>query len=49
MKFKVIYNEPGVINCTAEIEAENRREAVTVFQIENPNAEVVRVEEVPDA
>lgn len=49
MNFKITYNEPGVINLTSEIEAENGREAVTVFQIENPNADVVSVEEVSDA
>lgn len=49
MKFKITYNDPGVINCTAEIEAKNGREAVTVFLVENPDADVVSVEEVPDA
>lgn len=48
MKFKITYNEPGVINLTSEIEAENGREAVTVFQIENPNAFITGVEEVPN-
>ena len=49
MMFKITYTEGDTINKTCEIEAENGREAVTVFQIENPNAEVVSVEEVPDA
>lgn len=44
MKFKITYDKPGVINLTSEIEAENGREAVTVFQIENPNAFIIGVE-----
>lgn len=48
MKYKVTFNKPDTINCHYDVEAENGREAVTIFQIENPNAEVVSVEEIPD-
>lgn len=48
MKFRITYNKPGTINCRYDVEASNAREAVTIFQIENPNLEVVKVEELPD-
>lgn len=46
MKFKITYNKADTINKTAIVEADSGRNAVTVFQVENPNADVVKVEEV---
>ena len=48
MTFKIIYNENDTINLSATVEAETAREAVTVFMIENPNADVVTVEDADD-
>jgi hypothetical protein len=49
MKYRIIYNKPGTINCRYDVEAADAREAVTVFQIENPGLEIVSVEEIPNA
>ncbi len=48
MKFKITYNEADTINKTAIVEADSGREAVTVFQIENPDIDIVSVEQVND-
>lgn len=48
MKFKITYNEADTINKTAIVEADSGREAVTVFQIKNPDIDIVSVEQVND-
>lgn len=48
MKFKITYNEADTINKTAIVEADSGREAVTVFQIENPDIDILSVEQVND-
>ena len=46
--YKITYNEADTINIVAHLDAKDAREAVTIFTIENPNADVIKVEEVAE-
>lgn len=49
MKFKITYDEADTINKTAIVEADSGREAVIVFQIENPDTFITNVEVAENA